>query len=156
MEPVTTIISSAIALGAAAGLKPTVEKAIKDAYEGLKRIIQDRYAANEDVTDALDYVAKKPEAEKRRASLDDALSEAGAESDEALVAAAEQVHQAVQAHDPGLPESIGMRIRTLKAKDLAVEDVQAGAAGIAVDVGVAEIEGTASFKGIGGGGPRPK
>lgn len=156
MEPITTIISSAIALGAAAGLKPTVEKAIKDAYEGLKQLITDRYGSNDDVVDAVDYVTKKPEAEKRRESLDDALREAGVDRDAELVTAAKQVHEAVQAHAPDLPESIGMDIGTLKVKLLKVEDVQAGVSGTAVRIGTAEIEDTASFKGIGGGGSSPK
>ena len=43
MEPVTTLIASAIAMGAASGLKPTVEQAIKDAYEGLKNLIKSKY-----------------------------------------------------------------------------------------------------------------
>ena len=54
MEPVTTIIASAIALGAAAGLKPTVEQAIKDAYDGLKRLIVDRYRDKAEVVDAVE------------------------------------------------------------------------------------------------------
>ncbi len=54
MESILTVIASAIALGAAAGLKPTVEQAIKDAYEGLKRIITDRYQGKEEVVDAME------------------------------------------------------------------------------------------------------
>ena len=42
MDPISIIIT-ALALGAAAGLKPTAEIAIKDAYAGLKKIIQDKY-----------------------------------------------------------------------------------------------------------------
>jgi hypothetical protein len=38
MEPVSLIVTS-LALGAAAGLKPTAEQAIKDAYGALKSLI---------------------------------------------------------------------------------------------------------------------
>ena len=65
MEPVITTIAAAVALGAAAGIKDTASKAVKDAYAGLKTLIQDRYKKNEDVTDAVDYLVKKPEAEGR-------------------------------------------------------------------------------------------
>ena len=149
MEPITTIIAGAIAMGAAAGLKPTVEQAVKDAYAGLKKLIQDRYGSNEDVVDAVDYVSKKPEAEKRREALEEALEEAGAGRDTELATAAKQVVVAVETHAPDLPESIGMDIGVLKAKMLKVEDVLAGDGGTAVRIARAEIEGTASFKGIG-------
>ena len=156
MEPISTIIAGAIAMGAAAGIEPTVEQAVKDAYAGLKKLITDRYADNDDVTYAVEGVTRKPEAEKRRAALEEALEEAGAEQDTELAGAAKQVVDAVQAHAPELPESIGMDIGTLKAKMLKVEDVIAGAGGTGVHIGSAEIQGTANFKGIGGGGSTKK
>ena len=155
MDPVT-IIASAIALGAASGLKPTVEQAIKDAYEGLKRLIIDRYSNKGDVIDTMDYLAKKPDASKRRETLEEALTEAGDAQDTALLEAAKTVHTAVKEHDPELPQSIGMDIGALKAAVLEVENVLAGKGGTAVKIGTAEIAGTASFKNIGGGNSNPK
>ncbi len=151
MEPISTVIASAIALGAAAGLKPTVERAIKDAYEGLKRVITDRYQDKEEVVDAIEYVTKKPDAKKRREVLEEALSDAGATEDVTLIEAASAVHTAVERHDPDLPQSIGMEIGQLKAAMLEVENVQATRGGIGVKIDRAEIEGTAAFKNIGGG-----
>jgi len=115
MEPISTIIAGAIAMGAAAGIEPTVEQAVKDAYAGLKKLITDRYADNDDVTYAVEGVTRKPEAEKRRAALEEALEEAGAEQDTELAGAAKQVVDAVQVHAPELAEAIGMDIGTLKA-----------------------------------------
>ena len=115
MEPVTTMIASAIALGAAAGLKPMVAQAIKDAYDGLKRLIIDRYRDKAEVVDAVEYVSKNPEAEKRRAVLEEALTDAGATKDATLLEAAKAVHVAVEQHAPDLPQSIGMDIGLLKA-----------------------------------------
>ena len=43
MDPTITIIVTALVAGAAAGLKPTAEKAIKDAYAGIKALIQRKY-----------------------------------------------------------------------------------------------------------------
>lgn len=151
MEPITTLIASAIAMGAAAGLKPTVEQAIKDAYSGLKHLIKSRYGNNEDVMDAVDYVTKKPEAERRREMLQEVLTEAGAEEDPETMTAAKAVHDAVQRNDPSIAESIGMDIGLLKAAALEVENVLAGQGGTAVRINKAEIEGPAIFSGIGGG-----
>jgi hypothetical protein len=155
MEPVTTIIASAIALGAAAGLKPTVEQAIKDAYDGLKRIIADRYRDKAEVVDAVEYVSKNPEAEKRRAVLEEALTEAGASEDATLLEAAKAVHVAVERHAPDLPQGIGMDIGRLKAAVLEVENVQAAAGGTGVKIDTVDIAGAAKFKNIGGGGSHP-
>ena len=155
MEPITTMIASAIALGAAAGLKPIVEQGIKDAYDGLKRLIVDRYRDKAEVVDAVEYVSKNPEAEKRRAVLEEALTDAGATKDATLLEAAKAVHTAVAKHDPDLPQGIGMDIGTLKAAILEVENVQATTGGIGVKIDTAEIAGQTTFKNIGSGASHP-
>ena len=155
MEPITTMIASAIALGAAAGLKPIVEQGIKDAYDGLKRLIAERYRDKAEVVDAVEYVSKNPKAEKRRAVFEDALTDAGATKDATLLEAAKAVHIAVEQHAPDLPQSIGMDIGILKAAVLEVENVQAAAGGIGVKIDTADIAGAAKFKNIGGGGSHP-
>ncbi|WLE97921.1 MAG: hypothetical protein QTN59_03585 [Candidatus Electrothrix communis] len=105
MEPVITTIAAAVALGAAAGIKDTASKAVVDAYAGLKKLIQDRYKKNEDVTDAVDYLVKKPEAEGRQQELAKALQDAGVESDQELVQAAEAVLAAVK-EQPGGEDAV--------------------------------------------------
>ncbi len=101
MEPVITTIAAAVALGASAGLKDTASKAVIDAYAGLKKLIQDRYKKNEDVTDAVDYLVKKPEAEGRQQELSKALDGARANKEVELVQAAEAVLAAVKKQPGG-------------------------------------------------------
>lgn len=101
MEPVITTIAAAVALGAAAGLKDTASKAVVDAYAGLKTLIQDRYKKNEDVTDAVDYLVKKPEAEGRQQELAKALDSARADKDAEVVKAAEELLAAVKKQPDG-------------------------------------------------------
>jgi len=100
-------------------------------------------------------VAKNPEAEKRRAVLEEALTDAGATEDATLLAAAKAVHVAVEQHAPDLPQGIGMDIGLLKAAVLEVENVQAAAGGNGVKIDTADIAGAAKFKNIGGGGSHP-
>jgi len=100
-------------------------------------------------------VSKNPEAEKRRAVLEEALTDAGATKDTTLIEAAKAVHMAVEKYAPDLPQGIGMDIGRLKAAVLEVENVQAAVGGIGVKIDTAEIAGTAQFKNIGGGGPHP-
>lgn len=68
MDPITMIVS-AIALGAAAGLKPTAEQAVKDAYAGLKALIQLKYA-----NVSLAPLEEAPESEARRAVVEEDLA----------------------------------------------------------------------------------
>jgi hypothetical protein len=105
MEPVITTIATAIALGAAAGLKDTAAQAVKDSWAGLKKLIQDRYQRNEDVTAAIDHVSRKPEATARRQMLEQALQNAGADKDAEVIKAAEALLAAVK-KQPGGEEAV--------------------------------------------------
>ena len=155
MEPITTTIVAAIALGASQGLKDTAAQAVKESWTALKKLIQDRYQDNDDVTDAIDYVQKKPEAEARRQMLANALEEAGASHDQELAGSAEKLLAAVEEYSPALAAGIGMDINILKAARLDVSNVLAAQdGGIGVKIGTAEIEGTASFSNIGGRSPK--
>lgn len=109
MEPVTTTIAAAVALGAAESLKDVAAAAVKDSYNALKKLIQSRYGNNEDVTDAVEYVAKKPEAAPRRQVLENALQEAGADKDQELVQLAQQLLAALK-EQPGGKEAVQQTI----------------------------------------------
>jgi hypothetical protein len=109
MEPVTTTIAAAVALGAAESLKDVAAAAVKDSYSALKKLIQDRYGNNEDVIDAVDYVAKKPEAAPRRQMLETALKEVGADKDQELAQLAQQLLAALK-EQPGGKEAVQQKI----------------------------------------------
>lgn len=96
MEPVITTIAAAVALGAAEGLKSIVPQAVSDAYAGLKKLIQNRYGSNADVTDAVALVSQKPEAAPRRQMLEQALKDAGADKDQELHQLAQQLLAALK------------------------------------------------------------
>ena len=109
MEPVTTTIVAALALGAAAGLKDTASQAITDAYAGLKKLLQERYKKNEDVADAVDYLEKKPEAKGRQQELTQALEAAGADKDQELHQLAQQLLAALN-EQPNNEKSGGQKV----------------------------------------------
>lgn len=150
MEPFTTLIVGAIALGAAAGAKPTVEQAVKDAYAGLKQVIIDRYNHHTDLIDAMEFLAKKPQDANRRESFESELKNVEVIDDTVVIDKAKSVHAAVKKFAPEILAAIGMDIEELNAAILEVENVRAGTSGIGVRIGKAQIEGTASFKNIGG------
>lgn len=98
MEP-TTLIVSALVAGVTAALKETASQAVKDAYAGLKALIQKRFAGKPEAEMALAQHEKKPEVWE--APLKDAFAETGADKDEAILQAAEKLLKLVQPQQVG-------------------------------------------------------
>lgn len=90
MDPITIIVGALVA-GVAAAAKPTAEQAVKDAYAGLKALIQRKFGERGDVAAAVEQVASKPESEPRQAVLKEELAEAGAAEDAEVLAAAKEL-----------------------------------------------------------------
>ena len=86
MDPITLIVT-ALAAGAALGVKDTASTAIKDAYAGLKALVRKRLAGRPDGELVLARHEQAPE--KWQAPLMDELDQAGAGQDAGLLAAAE-------------------------------------------------------------------
>jgi hypothetical protein len=149
VDPVSFIVA-AVAAGAAAGLKDTAAAAVKDAYAGVKRLIESRYD-----TAGLDALEQKPESEAKRASLAEDLADAGAGSDEELKELARELVAAVDAHDPGAAAKVGVNLEDLKGASLKITRVVAeGGADIRVKKGEfsGDVEISDIHAGPGGGG----
>ncbi len=116
MDPVT-IILSALAAGATAALQETASQAVKDAYGGLKALIQKRFAGKPEAEMALAQHEKKPEVWKE--PLKDALSETGADRDEAILEQAQKVLELVQRQQEA-PGKYNVQIG--KAKGVVIGD----------------------------------
>lgn len=99
MDPLS-IIMTAIVAGAATAFKPTAEQAVKDAYAGLKRIIQDKYSGQKKVSWGIGSVEEDPDSQGGQALLKEGLSAADAGQDEELLKAAQALQEALQ----GTPE----------------------------------------------------
>jgi hypothetical protein len=86
MEPVTLILT-ALAAGAALGLKDTASSAVKDAYKGLKALVKKRFAGRRDGELVLARYEEEPDTWKGPLAAE--LTAAGADVDADLVAAAQ-------------------------------------------------------------------
>jgi hypothetical protein len=73
MEPITAI-ATALALGAAAGLKGTTEQLIKDGYTTLKTVIKSTFPQVSASVDQLDHA---PNSKARRAVVEEDLTKPG-------------------------------------------------------------------------------
>jgi hypothetical protein len=117
MDPIGIIVA-ALASGAAAGLKPTAEKAIKEAYAGLKSLIQRKYSR----VDLLP-IENKPESRSKRESVAEDLADAGAAGDRELLDLAKVLIDAVAEHDKATATVIGVDLEEVKAAYLDITKV---------------------------------
>lgn len=137
MDPVTIIVS-ALVLGAAAGLRPTAEQAVKDSYEALKRLIRDRYQRAQP---AVEMVEQDPEEEAFREAARKALAREGAGEDEALLRQANEVIQTVDAHARQTAAAVNINLSELKVQaNLRISGLSAAGEGGRVDVTIERTE----------------
>src|SRR5262249_713862 len=101
MDPLTVIVTALVS-GAAAGLKPTAERAVQDAYDGFKRLILDRYGKKGDVTQAVAQLERKPNSEGRKATLQEELAAAGADKDQEVIDRAVALLKEAEQRSPGV------------------------------------------------------
>src|ERR1700749_2253243 len=94
MDPITLIVT-ALAAGAAAGMRDTASSVVKDAYTGLKALVRKGLSGSPDGELVLARHEQAPET--WRAPLAAVLDEAGAGNDPGLVAAAEALLRLVDA-----------------------------------------------------------
>ncbi|MEO8417860.1 MAG: hypothetical protein ABI475_03960 [Methylophilaceae bacterium] len=86
MDPITLILSALVA-GATAAAKETATEAVKDAYHGLKALIQSKFSGRPDAESVLSGYEKKPEVWKE--PVKDALTETAADKDDTIIKAAQ-------------------------------------------------------------------
>lgn len=92
MDPITLIVT-ALAAGAALGLKDTASSAVKDAYAGLKALVKKKLVGRPDAEVVLTRHEQVPET--WRAPLMAELDDAGLGHDSDLVAAAQALMKLV-------------------------------------------------------------
>jgi hypothetical protein len=93
MEPITTTVVAAFVAGAVAAAKDVSTSAIKDAYQGLKRLITDRYSS---AKEAIAGVEAKPDSDQHRVELAKRLESGGGARDVDLKTAAQTLLDAVE------------------------------------------------------------
>jgi len=107
MEPLSLIVA-ALAAGAAAAAKDTASAAIKDAYQGLKGLVQRKVAGSPAAAVVLEEHAKDPDTYD--APLKKTLIAAAADQDAAILQAARELLErtgAPSAPGPVIRQSIG-------------------------------------------------
>lgn len=144
MDPISIIVT-ALATGAAAGLKPTAAKVIQDAYAGIKALIQRKYGET-----SVALLERDPASTARRSVVKEELEKTEAASDPEILSQAKAVLDAVEQHAPETAGQIGVDLEEIKGASLRISDIIAAGAG--VKVRKAEIAGDIEIKGVRAGG----
>jgi hypothetical protein len=140
MDPISIIVT-ALATGAAAGLKPTAAKVIQDAYAGIKALIQRKYGET-----GVALLEKDPASKAKREVVKEELEKSDAGGDPELLTQAKALLDAVQQHAPEAAGKIGVDLEEIKGASLRIGDIIAAGAG--VKVRKAEIAGDIEIKGV--------
>jgi hypothetical protein len=138
MDPVSMIVM-ALVTGAAAALKPTAEAVIKDAYAGIKRLIQDKYKAV-----SVDLIESDPASKSRQAVVQEDLEKAGAGQDVEVLQLATALLDAVQSKAPEAAGAVGVDLEAIKAASASIKKIVAEGPG-AVGVRAKQVEVTGEF-----------
>ena len=102
MEPITTALVAA--------LGKLAEPAVKDAYEGLKRLLAKKLGARHPAVDAVDQLEKKPDSNGRRETLGEELASSPAPTDPEILAAARALLEQVQRHGGTATQTVTQRV----------------------------------------------
>jgi hypothetical protein len=129
VDPVSVIVS-AVALGAVAGLRDSASTAVKDAYAALKRLISDRYG-DVDVMP----VERRPESLAKRQSLEEDLVASGVDADAEVLQAARGLIEQVKRYEASAAAVVGIDLERVEAAALRIGGVTSTGTGVRVREG---------------------
>jgi hypothetical protein len=125
MDPISLIISALVA-GAAAGLKPTAEKVVKDAYAGFKNLLIGRFGKKSNI----ESLEEKPQSAGRQATVKEELAEAGADRDAELMERARQLIETIKAHAPADAQAVGVNLSEVEAEFIKIGKILSSGGGL--------------------------
>jgi hypothetical protein len=117
MDPVTVIVT-ALATGAAAGLTDSAKGAIKDTYDALKTLIKDKYRKVN-----LAILDEDPSSKARQEVVKEDLEKSKADEDDQLLQQAQQLIEAIRHQAPAAAKAAGIDIEELEAQSVFVRNV---------------------------------
>ncbi len=101
MEPFTTVILSALAAGAAAGVTEAGKKLVVDGYEALKAALTAKFGADSELADAVAGLEKHPDSDGRKQTLHEEIVAAKAQEDPELVKLAQALLDQIESQPGG-------------------------------------------------------
>jgi hypothetical protein len=145
MDPLTSLVT-ALAAGAAAALKPTVEQAVKDSYAALKGLIQRKYTQVQ-----VDQLEANPTSKNRRGVVEEDLKAVGAETDAEVLQKAQELLEIIQSQAPEAASAIGVDLKDIAGAALTIRRVTASGTGVKVEQ--AKLSGDITIEDVQAGRP---
>jgi hypothetical protein len=147
MDPVSIIVT-ALAAGAAAGLQQQASQVVKDAYDGLKGLIKREYS-----TVNVEQLEQGPEVPQRREFAKFELSSTEAPNDEEVLREAQRLLDAVKNEAPGAAQTVGVTMEEIEAASIRLRDIIAtGAGSTGVSMRGVRASGDIDIQGVRAGG----
>lgn len=128
MNEVISVIVAALASGATAGLKDTVSQSFKEAYAGLKGLIQSKYTDVRFVE-----LERDPNSEVSRSDVKTDLINAGALQDFEFLRKAQELMDVIRTCSPEVANIVGLKVKDLDSASLTVEDIVSKGPGVVID-----------------------
>lgn len=101
MEPVSTAIIAALGM--------LTQKAVSDAYEGLKSVLVKKFGDTSELVATTEGLEKNPDSAGRRETLKEEIAATHADADEEVVAAAHALIEAIKSQ-PGGEQTINQTV----------------------------------------------
>jgi hypothetical protein len=121
VDPVTLVVT-AVALGASAGLTETASSAVKDAYAGLKELLNHRKI---DVSS----IERRPDSAVQQEALRETLAAVPDVVDQNLLDAAEQVTDVVATDQPDIAGVVGVDLEDVRTGFIRVRSISSSGPG---------------------------
>jgi hypothetical protein len=128
MEPITAIVT-ALALGAAAGLKGTMEQLITDGYTALKMLIKRTFPRT---SVSVDQLEQAPDSKARRAVVEEDLTQEGAAHNAEILTHTKALLDVIAQRVPHTAEIIGVSLKDITGASLRIADVLSSGSGVSV------------------------
>lgn len=127
MEPISIIVS-ALALGAAAGLKASSEQAFKDSYAVIKSLIMNKYLkskTHEIPFSRLSILEGDPASQDRQKVVADDLKQLEVDKDTEIINKALDLINLIQERAPEIGADTGIKLENITGKTITIKDVKA-------------------------------
>ena len=143
MEPISATIVAAIAGGAAVALKDVANKAVSDAYQGIKTLIIDRYKRKA----SIEALEEDPQSSAGQQLLAEALEKTGAVKDNEVIELAQKLSEALSQMPKAEAATYAIDIERFKAADVLFRNIRASGDG-AVRIRDTDVSGNFVAEGI--------
>src|SRR5438105_3813799 len=101
MDPITTAIVAALTVGATSGISDTARTMISDTYQRLKSLLHNKFGRESNLVRSVEVLEAKPDAVGRQQTLDEEIIDAGANRDQEILQAAQQLLNLVHTQHGG-------------------------------------------------------